>query len=216
MRVRTYGGLLVTALLFLLALGQSSARAEGNFKVEGVNITGTTALQSEVDGDAKFLVTVAFVTVAEVLCKKNMISEGSLFVGGTSLMTLEFAECTTFVKKAESPACKAVEPIRLKAKGKLILNGGKTYELMEPDAGSSFGVLKFGEECALGTSMEIKGSFVFEDCSFLGFLEVEAVKHLLSIAPSIGTDVFGAVSLDFSLWFKLGGEKAGKKWSGLA
>jgi hypothetical protein len=211
------------AALAVMGVAAGSAQATGNWRIEGVNVAAEKVVESEEDTMFELLIPNLNL---EVLCNAFKVDEGKILPTGGSLAKLSFRKCETF---QASPLVKlsACEPVNgefsFLVKDLLILHNGRTYDLFSPDvqAGEEkpLGTIKFGEECAI-SSIPIKGSFVMEDCNEP--LENEAVRHLLQQAPAslFPNDVmhFGAgeVRLDGSLWLKLGGAEAGKKFSGLA
>jgi hypothetical protein len=209
----------VLAALAVMGVAAGSAQATGNWRIEGANITAEKTVESE--EDTMFLLLIPTFNL-EILCNEFQVNEGKIFPTGGSLARLSFRRCETF---QASPLVKlgACTPVNgefsFLVKDLLILHNGKTYDLFSPDEeGKPLGTVEFGEECAI-SSIPIKGSFVMEDCNEP--LENEAVRHLLQQAPAalFPNDVmrFGAreVRLDGSMWLKLGGAEAGKKFSGL-
>jgi hypothetical protein len=210
----------ILAALAVMGVAAGSAQAAGNWRIEGANITAEKTVESEEDTAFELLVPSFNL---EVLCNGFQLEEGKILPAGGSLARLSFRRCETF---QASPLVKlgACTPVNgefsFLVKDSLILHNGRTYDLFSPDEENKpLGTVKFGEECAVG-SIPIKGSFVMEDCNEP--LENEAVRHLLQQAPAalFPTDVMrfgtGEVRLDGSMWLKLGGAEAGKKFSGLA
>ncbi len=226
---------LITAL-GLMAATATGAQAKGDWRIEGANTAATVEFTVEKDGtrDFKLLSTTGAVDV-EILCQEIVVDDGLLFPpkketeSGKALAVFLFSQCKTFIAGSESPPCKPAEPFVFKVKGLLIKHNKLTYILFEPDENGVFGTPVFGEECML-ISAGVTGRYVVEDGNEP--LENEAVKHLLVPAPSAlfaGQNEGGVVlpnsvmffgihpaKIDLSLWFKLSGGNAGKKWSGLA
>lgn len=235
--VRGYRALLVCliAAAGLMAVTATGAQAKGDWRIEGVNTASTVEFTVEKDGtrDFKLLSTTGAVDV-EILCQGIAVDDGLLFPptkteSGNALAVFLFSQCKTFIAGSESPPCKPAEPFVFKVKGLLIKHGKVSYILFEPDENGVFGTPTFGEECML-ISAGVTGRFVVEDAN--GPLEGEEVKHLLLPAPPAlftGQNEGGVVlpnavmffgihpaAIDLSIWFKLSGANAGKKWSGLA
>ena len=223
--VYRFKALAFAALTALAAMGiaAGSAQASGNWRVEGANIASERTVESEEDTMFELLIpSFNF----EVLCNEFKVEEGKILAAGGSLARLAFRKCESF---QASPLVRlgACDPVNgefsFLVKDSLLLHNNRTYDLFSPDVQTGeekpLGTLTFGEECAIGP-IPIKGSFVMEDCNEP--LENEAVRHLLQQAPAalFPSDVmrFGAreARLDGSMWLKLGGAEAGKKFSGLA
>jgi len=220
-------GLLFSVALCLMAATASSAQATGNWRIEGANIAAEKTIVSEEDTMFKFVVTADNV---EILCNEFSIDSGKLFVSAASLMRMLFRECSTFsITPAlkELPECKpnfnpetGTSEIVMLAKGLLILHNNKTYNLMSPDVGSSYGNVLFLPECPLPGVVKIEGTFVLKDCA--GDLATEAVRHLVEQAATtlFTSDVLKfnnqVLKIEGSAWLKLGGGDAGKVWSGLS
>jgi hypothetical protein len=227
--------LYLIAALCLTAVTATAAQAKGDWRIEGANITTTKEFTVEKDGnrDFKLLTTTGSVDV-EILCQEISVDDGLLYPAtktesGTALAQFLFAQCKTFFAGTLSNACQPIEPITFGSLGLLIKHKGTTYLLFEPDTGGIFGTVEFAEECPLGSTM-VGGRFVLEDQNEP--FSNEEVKHLLTQAPPSlfkgqfeeGTVLPNAAitfgihpaQIHLSLWYKLSGAEAGKKWSGLA
>jgi hypothetical protein len=210
------------AAFAVMGIAAGSAQA-GNWQIEGASIASEKTVESE--EDTKFDLLIPSFNF-EVVCNAFKVGEGTILPAGGSLARLSFSQCESFQL---SPLIRlgACDPVNgefsFLVKDTLILHNNRTYDLFSPDvqAGEEkpLGTIQLGEECAVGP-IPIKGSFVMEDCNEP--LENEAVRHLLQQAPAalFPNDVmrFGAreARLDGSMWLKLGGAEAGKKFSGHA
>lgn len=219
-------GLLLAAALCLMAVSAGSALATGNWRIAGANIAAEKTVVSEEDTMFELLVPSKNF---EVLCNQFIVDEGKLFITGGSLAKFLFRQCEAFTitPLVRIPACDPIGGVvTFLLKDLLILHNNKTYDLFGPDvpAGgkeeeTKIGTIEFPEECGAGVKVPIRGNFVLEDCNEP--LENEAVRHLLQQASTslFPNDVlrFGnaVMTIDGSMWLKLGGAEVGKKWSGL-
>jgi hypothetical protein len=204
---------------FLLLMGiPAAAYAEGNFRVEGKNITESKEIEVEKDTDFHFLYTTKSGTKVKILCKDYSSTSSFLFVSGTFKLVLLYKTCEVYLNGELANGCTPKGSPEAKLKGGLILESGKTYGLVSPSEGTIFISFSLGEECAIGEKITVTGSAILEDCS--GSFETEVVKRLVKFPPPFvadGVSVASAVSatIESSMWLKLKGPDTGKKWSAL-
>jgi len=209
----------VVASLCLLAMAAPAAQAEGNWKIEGKNLTEKVEIEGEIDkGPYSFLLPdLGFSLVFESFS----IDNGVLSTEGKGTAELLFTKGKVIEEKSgkEVTSCKPGN-LTFKVKSTLFLHGGKTYDLLQPAEGTVLTVTTYEEGCVLGAENFVTGAIVLEDAG--GGFEAEAVKHLVQQAPDALfpglTMKFGThpVHLDGSWWMALKGKNSGKKWSGIA
>lgn len=208
----------IVAIVCLVAA--SAARADGEWKISEHTMTELEAPEASIFGTASesFKLSVAWYA-SEIECG-TLATEAptKIFKEGASEAVMKLSSCQVLGPPFVSETCKPIEPITLRTKGKLLLHGGKTYELFEPQAGkTSLGLIEFkaGTECPLPSSNELKGAFV-------GEVEAgERIEQPLTFNSSIES-LFAGDSLSFnthpatlkgkSVWALAAGYK-GLKWA---
>ena len=216
-------GLSLLSLLSLMAV--LAAGAQGNWLVEGKELTVNETVEFKSFSTIKFIVTNKNL---EIQCPVAAGS-GLELIGKSSTAEgkVKLSSCKTFSPPGsgnENKNCNPIEqPVVRSAKYKLILHNSKNY-VLEEDIPWNW---PFGELCALTETTEAKGSVVHEcgeitgsgawntvDCSF------SSVAHLMRVAdPSLFSGdkyTFGALAASWSgitSWVLLG-PNSGKLWAG--
>jgi hypothetical protein len=236
--------------LGLMAFASSAAQAELNahWNIVKANgellqiVLGSTLLPhleiKELENNTgTLLFTTKAGTKVGILCLAAKFDEGGLLIahGGISLGRVLFTHCLTSLNGVLSPACQAhstgkpaFEILTEKAKGLIVLDklaSGEVDELVKltPDEGLTFAKIEMGEECAIGTLVEVKAKADGEglwitDCGpepNKSFLE-EKVEHLIEESPTLkGLIALGVpATIDGSAIVRLAGEHLGLKWGG--
>jgi len=206
-------------VLALTMLTTASANAEGNWRIEGKNISESTTITGQGEGVYAFLVPSRNV---ELVFQSFAMDEGFLLPNGTSYKVFLFTEGKVYTLSPaleEISSCK-VGNLTFKVKGELVLHNGITYELLSPAEGTLLTTTTYssGTGCPLPKTVPIPGSLVLEDP---GGLQSEAVSHLVEqtpggLFPGHGM-LFGThpMELDGSFSLELTGEHKGQKWSGV-
>lgn len=198
----------------------SAAQADGEWKISEQTMTALEAPEASISGTASESFKLAIAWYASEIECSTLATEAptKIFKEGTSEAILKLSSCKVLGPPFVSETCKVVEPVTLKVKGKLLLSGGKTYELFEAATGkTSLGAIEFkaGTECPLPLSSELKGTFVGETEAG------ERKEQPLTFSPTIES-LFGSDSLNLnthaatlkgkSVWALAAGYK-GLKWA---
>ncbi len=146
-----------------------------------------------------------------------------------SLGRIKFKGCVTLLNEVVSAACKpsgggtaakSGEILTLKAEGEILLDEKKERVKIIPDtgAGTAFSVIELGATCAIGESVEVKGSLWIRDCNELE--SVEKTEHLIVQASGVSLEGLTALGQPAkilgSAWITLGAPFAGHKFAGHA
>lgn len=207
------------AALCVTALAAAPAHAEGNWRVEGSNITENVDFEGEKDSSLySFLVpSLKFELIFETFEIDNGVLSGE--GKGTAKLLFTDGKLATLVPTLTLlPKCE-VGDLLFNIKFSLFLHNGKTYMYVEPAQGNLLTTTTYSETCAITEINEVTGSFVLESVG--GSFEEEAVKHLVRQAPAElfpKKEMFfgeNKMSLDGSWWMKLKGKWGGQTWSGL-
>jgi hypothetical protein len=179
--------------------------------------------------------------LVKILCTSAAFDEGgNLLAEGTiSLGRLHFEGCTVELNKEPAPGCKAHtlgkttgNILTEKATGLILLDkliSGEIDDLVmftpDPVEGVEskiFAKIEMGEECAIGTKVNVEtsvapaagGAFWLKDCEGnKSFLE-EKVEHLV-VEGLEGLIALGQpAKIEGSAWVKLGPGHVGQKWGG--
>lgn len=211
---------LLSALAILPAFA-GAAWAEGNWRIEGANITGSKKVAVTSSGHTTIEAPQGK-TLIVMLCKEFALNEFSLLASGASSGQISITKCEV-TTEGKKNGCSA-EVISPKLIGKLFLHEKKSFVLLQPEVSTKIFNVKFSGVCVL-EEMVIAGSVVLEDFT-LGenSLSTELVEHQVRVAstklfpsdllrvgetgPTVG---FAGPTLGLSLT----GADAGKKWSGL-
>jgi hypothetical protein len=190
---------------------------KGEFKVKGAKLGATEEIGWKED-KAFTLLWNSF--NLEIPCGVFAVDDGLAFTDGTSSGTLLLKKCKAFsmAPKLEELASCTVADISAKFKGALMLQSGKTYELIEPYEGLTFTKLMFsGAGCVLPKEADVRGAIVLE-----GKFDSEAEEHLVQVAPEASFPFYSLkvgvnkLFLDGSASLRLTGKESGKAWSAVA
>ena len=226
---------LCLALAGLMAVGASSAQAEvGSYwLVKGVKVitllpevTGELenkhgVMLGEIGGQGIHTLCTAltFVAGSHLLAEGGLL--GKLLFSGCLLLKLKVLGGATEVLTACTPA--GGHMTTELTKGLIVLHklgDGKLHSIivLEPNAGTTFGVISSGEECALGEKITFSGKLALKDCKE-AFL-TDQVTHLFEeFAPLTELFINGNKAnkaiIDGSVNVKLvGAVHAGLTWAG--
>jgi hypothetical protein len=151
--------LLVIGVLAALALGATQASAASvtdQWLVEGETFSELGIEEEEVEVTGGSLA-IAIPSLKITIECATVEGTGKVKSGGTGELSLSLSKCKTIGSKA----CEVTKPIVIKEKSMLIRAGGSYYEEFSPQE-AALGTAYFGEECALGEEVPIKGSVAGE------------------------------------------------------
>jgi hypothetical protein len=160
-------------------------------------------------------------TKVVISCEKLAAEKGLLDAEGKSSGTLSLSGCLTKLGGSGTPTIPC-EPhfgaekgvIKSKAlKGQLVLHESASLLRLEPQAGTALALVELGEECSIGTSVDVKGTFYAKESN--GELEVLKEAHLFEAGPLTSVTALGqAATIDGSAKLSLSGAHSGRWWSG--
>lgn len=226
-------GLCLMAALGLMAFSSVAQAAE--WYINGVTLKKTETISGKNTTEQLFEMQLGkSKNVIIFHCQKLTIDEGRIFGNeeehpGTGLVTFLYTSCPTLLNGI-AWSCKPVEPIQLKARILLILHEGKTYLLVEPDTGTSFGELgfRFGEESCLATG-PITGEMVYQCLEPAGTPVDCATSRVTQLLSPASSAIFNGATLPLaqglkwgsnlmtlngSMALELSGVNIGKPWGG--
>lgn len=215
-RSRRALGLGLLMALCLCAFAASSARAEGEWRINGAKLTGEEALAGLVTDTVEHLFLLPSLSLA-IHCKVELWVGVVLLASGESRGTHRYDQCRSTIGGKEQSSCNPTS-IEFKFRSLLFLHNKKTYFLFEPLEGSSFGEIKFPEICAFAEAGEVSGSYVME-CVEPASCETEVVVRQMVLAgaalfPSDVMEMGGsALTMDGRELTELFGANIGKAWS---
>lgn len=224
-------------VLGLMAFTASAAQAEPGARWWIVNASGQlveleATVQTTLENSHGSLLTkiagvsVQFLCTAQELTGAKLQKNGSISKGSQ----VKYTGCVTLLKGAKSEACVPISGgvkgviVTKKLHGLLILHklvSGVTDHriLILPDEGEIFATIEMGEECSIGTKVNVIGThLVLKDC--LDKLLEHLVIHLLEEDKeltklwAISKTVEHEATLDGSVFAFLIGEHLNLKWSG--
>jgi hypothetical protein len=180
-------------------------------------------------------------TLVKILCTDAKFDEGGnlLAQGAISLGRVHFTGCKVELNSAPAPACQAHSPG--KAAGEILSEKGKGLIVLdvvntvtqdyvkiipekvnakgETETSKLFAKIEMGEECAIGTLVNVEAKSLgeglwIEDClGSASFLE-EKVEHLIKESLK-GLIALGQPAvIEGSAFVRLGPGHAGQKWGG--
>lgn len=240
-------GLCVLAL-GLTALAAGTAQAEKsafwtvvNAKGELIKIPGANDLLPQLATPAienktgTLLFTTKSGTKVGILCTTMEFNEGGKLTseGSISLGRILFHGCITFLNDLPSPPClphSLGQPndliLTLKLKGLIVLDKLESGEVdsfvkFVPDEGKLFVKIELGEECSIGTSVNVEAKtegegFWVKDCKGNTSFKEEKSEHLFEEALHGITALGQPATIDGSGFARLeGAEHFGLKWGGI-
>ena len=227
-------GLCALALgLMAFVAGAAQAESASHWNVAGKSVTGSEEFQGEIKEIENKSATLEFTTLGgtlvKILCTAAKFTEGGKLVkeGGLSLGKISFTGCKVELNSKAAAACEAHstgKPVgtieTLKGKGLITLDvvSGKSedYTKITPDEGTTFAIIEMGEECAIGTKVEVKakaageGLWIKDGGGNTGFttsaathLILEALKGLIALGQPAVIEGSAVVALT-----------GGASWSG--
>jgi hypothetical protein len=203
--------------LCLGAYGASVASASGEWRINSNTLTERGESKASVSASAgeSFVFSIPWYET-ELLCKTASLENGLLFTGGTSTGTWLLSSCSLTGPPFVVETCKLIEPLKITAKGTLVLHNTRTYQRFEAEIeGTPLAVVKFkeGTKCPLPLSNEITGVIAGETKT------PEQLTRPVALSPTIAellkTSIeFGGhpATLKGNLSLSLGG----KTWTGIA
>ena len=219
-------------VLGLMAFAAAGAQAEGNFKVNGTNVSSellpSIQVSSVENKTSSLLFTTGGGTKVEILCTEIKLLDGTttnpakLGVGGTvDLGTVHFSGCITKLNGTLSKNCEpftgANKGLIKTETGKGILRLHENQPVIEvtPDVGTTFVTIALGPLCAIGEEVPVAGVLFLQDCKKEG--AIEAKEHLIEELKALTklTALSQPATLDGSAIVTLVGAHAGLTFSAL-
>lgn len=213
-------GVCALLCLCLSAYGASVASASGEWRINSNTLTerGESNVSVSASAGESFVFSIPWYET-ELLCKTASLENGLLVTGGASTGTWLLSSCSLTGPPFVVETCKLIEPLKITAKGTLVLHNTRTYQRFEAEKeGMPLAVVKFkeGTECPLPLSNEITGIIAGETKT------PEQLKRPVVFSPTIAELL--KTSIEFgghpatlkgilSLSLTFGGEKT---WTGIA
>jgi hypothetical protein len=217
-------------VLGLMAFAAAGAQAEGNFKVNGANISSTLLPSIQIsqveNGTASLLFTTKAGVKVEILCteirllNEHTTNDGKLGPEGKiDLGKVHFNGCITKLNGTLTKNCEphtgANKGLILTALGKGLLRLHEEQPVIEvsPDVGTTFVTIELSELCAIGESVPVAGVLFLQDCKKEG--KAELVEHLINELTALTklTALGNAATLDGSAFVRLTGVHEKLKFS---
>ncbi len=166
---------LCASMLAVMVVGASGAQAEAtaHWNVAGKSVTGSEEIPTEIKLIINATILIRFITgggtSVKVLCTSAAFTEGGKLIkeGGISLGRAKATGCKVELNSKPAGGCEAhstgkpvgtIESLKIKGLITLDVVSGKTedYVKVVPDEGTTLAVIEMGEECAIGTKVEVK------------------------------------------------------------